>query len=63
MSKNIITAKKGKRYCIDEKINRRIRRDRMRTKTGILIFLSVFMTGVVLILALVIGSIFGIYKP
>ncbi len=56
--------KKNKnRYCIDEKINRRIRRARIRTKTGILIFLSVVMTGVVLLLALVIGSIFGIYKP
>lgn len=56
-------AKKRNRYCIDEKINRQIRRDRMRTKTGILIFLSVVMTGVVLLLTLVIGSIFGIYKP
>ncbi len=55
--------KNKKRYCIDEKINRQIRRDRMRTKTGILIFLSVVMTGVVLLLALVIGSIFSIYKP
>ncbi len=55
--------KNKKRYCIDEKINRQIRRDRMRTKTGILIFLSVVMTGVVLLLILVIGSIFGIYKP
>ena len=49
-------AKKRNRYCIDEKINRRIHRDRMRTKTGILIFLSVFMTGVVVLLTLVIGS-------
>lgn len=55
--------KKNKKYCIDEKINRQIRRGRMRTKTGILIFLSVVMTGVVLLLTLVIGSIFGIYKP
>ena len=56
-------AKKRNRYCIDEKINRQVRRARMRTKTGILIFLSVVMTGVVLLLTLVVGSIFGIYKP
>ena len=55
--------KNKKRYCIDEKINRQIHRDRMRTKTGILIFLSVVMTGVVLLLTLVVGSIFGIYHP
>lgn len=55
--------KNKKRYCIDEKINRQIRRDRMRTKTGILIFLSVVMTGVIFLLTLVVGSIFGIYKP
>ena len=48
-------AKKRNRYCIDEKINRQIHRDRIRTKTGILIFLSVVMTGVVLLLTLVIG--------
>lgn len=53
--------KNKKRYSIDEKLNRQIRHDRMRTKTGILIFLSVVMTGVVILLALVIGSIFGIY--
>ncbi len=51
-------AKNGKRYCIDEKINRRIHRDRMRTKTGILIFLSVFMTGVVLLLLFFVSSNF-----
>ena len=56
-------AKKRNRYCIDEKINRQIHRDRIRTKTGILIFLSVVMTGVVLLLTLVVGSIFGIYHP
>ena len=30
--------KNKKRYCIDEKINRQIRRARLRTKTGIILF-------------------------
>lgn len=51
-------AKKRNRYCIDEKINRQIHRDRMRTKTGILIFLSVVMTGVVLLLLFFVSSNF-----
>ena len=56
-------AKKGKRYCIDEKLNRQVRRDRLRVKTGILVFLSVFLVTVVFILTLVVGAVFGIHQP
>jgi hypothetical protein len=55
--------KKGKRYCIDKKLNRQVRRDRMRVKTGILIFLSVFLATAIFILTLIVGAVLGIHQP
>lgn len=52
--------KNKKRYCIDEKINRQIRRDRMRTKTGIILFLSTTLIAAVCLLVFIISGIFHI---
>ncbi len=52
--------KKNKKYCIDEKLNRQVRRARLRTKTGIIIFLSTFLIAAFITLTLVISSIFRI---
>lgn len=52
--------KKNKKYCIDEKLNRQIRRARLRTKTGIIIFLSTTLIAAVCLLVFIINSIFRI---
>lgn len=52
--------KNKKRYCIDEKINRQVRRARLRTKTGIIIFLSTTLIAAVCLLVLIISGIFRI---
>ena len=52
--------KNKKRYCIDEKLNRQVRRDRMRMKTGIIIFMSVALMGAIAILIMIVGTMFGI---
>ena len=54
--------KNKKRYCIDEKLNRQVRRARLRTKTGIIIFLSSALIAAVCILVFIISSIFCITK-
>jgi len=54
--------KNKKRYCIDEKINRQVRRARMRTKTGIILFLSATLVAAVCFLVFIISSIFCITK-
>lgn len=54
--------KNKKRYCIDEKLNRQVRRDRMRMKTGIIIFMSTSLIAAVTLLVFVISSIFCITK-
>lgn len=52
--------KNKKRYCIDEKINRQVRRARLRTKTGIILFLSSTLIAAVCLLVLIISGIFRI---
>lgn len=52
--------KKNKKYCIDEKLNRQIRRARLRTKTGIIIFLSTTLIAAVCLLVFIISGIFRI---
>ena len=52
--------KNKKRYCIDEKINRQVRRARMRTKTGIILFLSATLVAAVCFLVFIISGIFHI---
>lgn len=52
--------KNKKRYCIDEKINRQVRRARLRTKTGIILFLSTTLIAAVCLLVLIISGIFRI---
>lgn len=54
--------KNKKRYCIDEKLNRQVRRARLRTKTGIILFLSTTFIAVVCLLVIIISSIFCITK-
>lgn len=54
--------KNKKRYCIDEKLNRQVRRARLRTKTGIILFLSTTFVAVVCLLVIIISSIFCITK-
>ena len=54
--------KNKKRYCIDEKINRQVRRARLRTKTGIILFLSSTLIAAVCLLVFIISSIFCITK-
>lgn len=54
--------KNKKRYSIDEKFNRQVRRARLRTKTGIIIFLSTSLIAAVTLLVFVISSIFCITK-
>ena len=54
--------KRHNKYCIDEKLNRQIRRDRLRTNTGIIIFLSTSLIAAITILVLVVSSIFCITK-
>lgn len=54
--------KNKKRYCIDEKIIRQVRRARMRTKTGIILFLSATLVAAVCFLVFIISSIFCITK-
>lgn len=54
--------KNKKRYCIDEKINRQVRRARMRNKTGIILFLSATLVAAVCFLVFIISSIFCITK-
>ena len=51
--------KNKKRYCIDEKLNRQVRRARLRTKTGIIIFLSVALMGAIAILMIIDRALFG----
>ena len=64
MKKNIILPlsrpNKHKHYCNDEKLNRQVRRARLRTKTGIIIFLSTSLIAAICILVLVVSSIFCI---
>lgn len=52
--------KNKKRYCIDEKINRQVRRARMRTKTGIILFLSATLVAAVCFLVFIISGVFRI---
>jgi len=52
--------KNKKRYCIDEKINRQVRRARIRTKTGIILFLSTTLIAAVCLLVFIISGIFHI---
>lgn len=52
--------KKNKKYCIDEKLNRQVRRARMRTKTGIILFLSATLVAAVCFLVFIISGIFCI---
>lgn len=52
--------KNKKRYCIDEKIYRQVRRARMRTKTGIILFLSATLVAAVCFLVFIISGIFRI---
>lgn len=52
--------KKNKKYCIDEKLNRQVRRARLRTKTGIIIFLSTTLIAAVTLLVFIISGIFRI---
>lgn len=52
--------KNKQRYCIDEKINRQVRRARMRTKTGIILFLSATLVAAVCFLVFIISGIFHI---
>lgn len=54
--------KNKKRYYIDEKLNRQVRRARLRTKTGIILFLSTTFIAVVCLLVIIISSIFCITK-
>ena len=54
--------KNKKKYCIAEKLNRQVRRDRMRMKTGIIIFMSVALMGAIAILMMIVGTMFGITK-
>ena len=52
--------KNKKRYCIDEKLNRQVRRARIRTKTGIILFLSTTLIAAVCFLVFIISVIFHI---
>ncbi len=52
--------KNNNRYCIDEKLNRQVRRARMRTKTGIILFLSTTLLAAVCLLVFIISGIFRI---
>ena len=52
--------KKNKKYCIDEKLNRQVRRARLRTKTGIILFLSATLIVAVCLLVFIISGIFHI---
>ena len=52
--------KKRKRYCLDQKFNKELARYRRRQKTGIILFLVTVLIGIITVLVLAIGSIFGI---
>lgn len=52
--------KNKKRYCIDEKLNRQVRRARRRTKTDIILFLSASLIVAVCFLVFIISGVFRI---
>lgn len=52
--------KKNKKYCIDEKFNRQVRRARLRTKTGIILFLSTTLIAAICLLVFIISGIYRI---
>ena len=52
--------KNKERYCIDEQLNRQVRRARLRTKTGIILFLSSTLIAAVCLLVFIISGIFRI---
>lgn len=57
------TVKRRKRICIDQKFNKELSRHMMNQKIGIIAFLVLCLIGVIAILILGVGSIFGIAEP
>ena len=57
------TIKHKKRICIDQEFNKKLSRHMMNQKIGIIAFLVLCLIGVIAVLAVGIGSIFGVTAP